>query len=521
MVPTFLFQAGESEVFLSFVRLRQLFTGKSLLVSGFGLSACLFYVFTYNSGYGYDALEYLIIGRAVSQGQPLYSLIPSKSPGIYYVTAAFLSVGLPSNHYTVSAIITLSFVATLVGTWWVIRRTLGSEIAIVSTLLVAACAVFMELNFLEPEGFVYLSGLAAFVLILQSLKVSKRLPVLAAGLCLAVGFEFKSVAAFYILGILSFMLFRQLRGEMEFRDSLRIGTLLVTGFLVATAIPILFFATTGRLTEFWTWTVAFPLFHYPANTFWLNKLVTKLLWFHLLLVMSLLYVVFVPRSRNLIWNNAPASLAFFMGLASYLALLKTQSSHYCFPGAGFFSIFISTVLVTAWKTQSSFVVLPRSLAFVVSVLLLALTISTLLYRPQAFQRLIKWQNFQEEELIASRLKQELAPGQRGLFVRNGTLLYWISGVESAARFTSFDVQATYFVEQHPDSLLKALNDQSTAMVEFNPLDPQFEDSRFTEFANKSGLLSEFKRILEKQYRPLTNSPAPFHFWLRKAGSEVD
>src|SRR6266540_3690889 len=365
MVPTFLFQAGESEVFLSFVRLRQLFTGKSLLVSGFGFSTGLFYLFTYNSGYGYDALEYLIIGRALSQGQPLYSLIPSKSPGIYYLTAAFLSAGLPSNHYTVSAIITLSFVATLVGTWLAVRRTLNKEIAVVSTLLVGACAVFMEMNFLEPEGTVYLSGLAAFVLVLQSTKSDKRLPLFTAGLCLALGFEFKSVAAFYLLGIFCFMLFRRLHHVVTVRGLLESGTVLAAGFFLGSAIPILFFAVTGRLGEFWTWTVTFPLFHYPANTFWLKKLVTKLLWFHLLLMVSFICAVLIPRSQKFIWKNSAAPLAFFMGLASYLALLKTQSSHYCFPGAGFFAIFCAAVLVTLWKTGNSVETPPRSIAFAV------------------------------------------------------------------------------------------------------------------------------------------------------------
>src|SRR6267378_667276 len=72
-------------------------------------AVALFFVFTYNSGYGYDALEYLVIGRALAHGQRFYSLIPSKSPGIYYLVAAILTFKVPANHYTVSALITLLF----------------------------------------------------------------------------------------------------------------------------------------------------------------------------------------------------------------------------------------------------------------------------------------------------------------------------------------------------------------------------------------------------------------------------
>jgi len=53
----------------------------------------LFYVFTYNSGYGYDALEYLVIGRSIAHGRPFYSLIPSKSPGIYYLISTLFFFG--------------------------------------------------------------------------------------------------------------------------------------------------------------------------------------------------------------------------------------------------------------------------------------------------------------------------------------------------------------------------------------------------------------------------------------------
>ena len=479
----------------------------------------LFYVFTYNSGYGYDALEYLVLGRALAHGQLFYSLVPSKSPGIYLVVAAFLSGGLPASHYTVSALITMFFAATLVGTWLAVRSVLGYRIALISTLLVAACSAFMEMNFLEPESAVYLSGLAAFVLVLRSVRTGKLLPLFAAGFFLAVGFQFKSVAAFYLVGICCFLFFKQLRNQhVEFSKLLRLGSVLAAGFFTGGFIPLLFFATTGRLSEFWTWTVAFPLFHYPSNTFWLSKLFTKLLWFHLLVIVAFFCSVFVVRVRRTIWSNDAASLAFFMALVSYLALLKTQSSHYCFPGAAFFSVFISAVLLTFWKTKTSGIALPRGITFAVPAVLLALTLSALLYEPKVFSRFMEWRSLEEEERLGSQVRQ-LAAGSKGLFVRNGSLLHWVSGVEPAWRFVFFDVQTTYFVEQNPDSLLNVLNDESTSIIEFNPADPGFEDVRFGDSPNRSRLLVEFTRQLEKQFRPADVSPTPYHFWVRKTVTE--
>lgn len=477
----------------------------------------LFYVFTYNSGYGYDTLEYLVIGRAIAHGQPFYSLIPSKSPGIYYLIATFLSLRLPANHYTVSALITLLFAVTLVGTWFVVRRSLGYRAAIASTLLVAACAAFMEMNFLEPESLVLLCGLGGFVLVLRSVRTANLLPLFAAGIVLAIGLQFKSVAAFYVAGIFCFLVFKQLcQRQLDVKDLLRGGAVLSAGVFTGSIVPLLFFAATGRLSEFWTWTITFPLFHYPSNTFWLDKLYTKLLWFHLLLVASFLCSIIVVRIRRTVWASDAAALAFFMGLVSYLALLKTQASHYCFPGAAFFSIFISVVLVSSPRKLAGVVALPRWIALAAPAGLLVVALSVVLYEPQALSRLAQWRNFQEEELIGSQVRQQLGPGRKGLFVRNGSFLYWVSGAEPAWRFIYFDAQTTYFVERNPDSLLNALNDQSTAIVEFDPVDPSFADERFSAYATKSHLLVEFTSAIEKQFRPADISAAPFHFWVRKS-----
>ncbi len=64
-------------------------------------------------------------------------------------------------------------------------------------MLVGLGALFMELNFLQPTGFVYLSGLLAFAAVTTPNADDRRGPWLAAGLWLGAGMAFKSVAAFH------------------------------------------------------------------------------------------------------------------------------------------------------------------------------------------------------------------------------------------------------------------------------------------------------------------------------------
>lgn len=54
-----------------------------------------------------------------------------------------------------------------------------------------------------------------------------------------------------------------------------------------------------------------------------------------------------PTLREVFWRNEKTGLVLAMRLSASLALLKTQASHCLFPAAGFLSMFIAWVLVTA------------------------------------------------------------------------------------------------------------------------------------------------------------------------------
>src|ERR1051325_3860529 len=116
----------------------------------FLLLAVVFYVYAYNSGYGYDACEYWRIGRSLLDGVRISTFILSKGWAMYAATGMALAV-LPANHAWVSLIVVVWFVAAVSATWWVGHKLFGPAAGAVSALLVAASGFFMEMNFLEPE----------------------------------------------------------------------------------------------------------------------------------------------------------------------------------------------------------------------------------------------------------------------------------------------------------------------------------------------------------------------------------
>ena len=113
-----------------------------------------FGLFAYNSGYGYDQLEYLVIGRAWARGIPFYTYIPSKSFGIFALVAVLSRLGVGFGHASLALVIAGVFASVIGGTYLVVKATSDDRAAVVGLALVAASAAFMEMNFLQPEAFV-------------------------------------------------------------------------------------------------------------------------------------------------------------------------------------------------------------------------------------------------------------------------------------------------------------------------------------------------------------------------------
>ena len=318
--------------------------------ASFGLLATcsFFFIFTYNSGYGYDALEYLVIGRSMAEGVPFYTYQPSKSPGIYYLVAWLHEAGIEFDHASLSAFITTLYAGAIVATFAVARRWFTMRAAYVIALLTALAAPFMEMNFLQPTILFYVCGLAAFDALLR-FEQSNRFPALfAAGIALGAGITFKSSAAFYGLAAGLFLILLRTRRGATFTWLFKCGLVLAAGVAGVIAALMAYFAIRGMAGAFLEWTFVFPFTHYPASTTFLAKAYTKLLWVHLLIV-GCIPLLSSRSIREAVSRNLPAVLALLFGACSYLALMKTQASHYFFPGAPF--LFMFAVSVYARKLQ--------------------------------------------------------------------------------------------------------------------------------------------------------------------------
>lgn len=478
------------------------------------VASVAFFIFSFNSGYGYDALEYLVIGRSLLDGYRLYDFIPSKSWGLYALMAFFLRITGGASHGGVAILTTAVFAAAVGSVYATSRRTLGTATAMLAAGVVAASAFFMEMNFLEPEGLVFLTGLGGLVLLARPDPGPRK--IAAAGFVLGCGMAFKTVAGFYLVGAAVFLFLWGM-----FRDRQPIARLagreacLLAGFLLAVLLPALFFAASGRLGSHIEWTYTFPLLHRPASTVWLSKLFTKLLWF-VLVILAASALMFRRRIRNRILPNRRLVLSLLMGLCALGALLKQQASHYVFPGAAMLSIPIAAIFAAAAPPDTGPIrkhTLATGLALLVmSALLLA---SIFLYNPRSLRRFLSVKDYSDEKALADSLQSMVPPENTALFFRKNTLLYWLSHRYPNVPFVKTDVQETYFLAKQPDVLLAALEDPSLILVEYNPRSPGIQDTDFLKSPENRALMSAFLETLESNFERGDNDLDPYVFWQRK------
>ncbi len=480
------------------------------------LAAGLFGFIAYNSGYGYDQLEYLVIGRSLRQGYALYDLIPSKSPGIYALVAAAQSMGLANSRVGLAVLIGIVCLATVSLTYAVTSRIEGRRVAALSSALVWLCMLFMELVYLQPTAFVYLSGLLAWWLALRAAASRRTLSWLWPGLVLSVGFEFKSVAAFYGLGLAGWLLLWARDSSFPVKRKLMALALAVAGGLAGLLVPMAYFLAKGRLGQHLLWTYEFPLLHYPSNTYFLAKSFSKLGWF-LLLAISCCTLAFRPGLRSRLQGSHSLPLALAMGLAASLALLKTQASHYWFPAAGLLCIPMSRVLLEGLGAMDPGRIPSRSLLGASAAILSLACLSVWAYQPTAMARLFRVRAFPEDLRFQSFFGSQGRPGDRALFIRNSTYLYWISGRYPPTPFINTDVQTTYFLKASPGTLDASLQDPRLTLVEFNPSEPGFEDGTLPRTPQGRDALGLLERRLSEDFRPADGAPEGYKFWGRRPG----
>lgn len=487
---------------------------RNLVLANFAAVLFFFYLFVYNSGYGYDALEYLVIGRSLTDGHPFYAFVPSRSWALYYILALFFSIGNFFNHYAVSFLVTLIYAGIISATFFVVRKRSNYRCALISSILVGICGVFMELNFLISEGFVYIFGLLSFYYITKEINRLKREYLILAGLWIGIGCAFKTVALFYFMAGAFFIAFwHYLKMHKPIKNIVKGEFYFTLGLFTAIIIPALYFFFTNRGTDYFQWTYYFPMLRFPSNTEWFYKLYTKLLWFPVLLFLTFL-ISLKPKLRKTIYSNPNNMLLIFLGGFSSLALFKLQASHYLFPAAAFFSIYISEV----WNIFLNHLRSEKNKVFIVSIIVLIIisfVLSISLYRPSALKRLVEIKDYTKEERLKNILQKYVSKDENALFFKDSMYLYWVSERYPNIPFIHFDVQAKYGLEKYSKLLLNALEDPNLVLVEFNPKLINRKNISYFQIGENKNLLRNFYKLLQKYFVKKDIGPPDYVFWVRQ------
>lgn len=473
--------------------------------------AAAFFLFTYNSGYGYDASEYLVVAGMLAKKFDVYAMILSKSWGMYVYPYLAMSLnGGNSTHAAVTTLITFNAVLILSLLFKVMGETFSSLATWFAVWLVSIVCCFTEMNFLEPELLVGVLGLAGYWTIVKSRDV-KLGPIFWAGFWIGCGMWFKVVAIFYLAGLGSFVCFEMLTNRATLINISKKLSAMVLGFVIPQVLAAIFFWKTGRLSDHVEWTYLFPFRGYPANTYWLAKFFLKLVWFHILLFVSLL--LSLKRGLRRIIYHREVVLALFFAAFSLFALLKTQASHYFFPAALFLSIFISVVLSESLKLYLS-TPSPIKLALP-GLMILLIVIGVWLYRPDAIARFYTLRSYEAEANQRAFIQARVPEGRSLLAINGGVQVYLISNRLPNVPFPHTDIQTTYYISKHPEVLEEALDDENLTMVLYDNKRLAFDDPRFLETATIREALTRFESKLQQLYLPETNVGFPYKYWLRK------
>jgi hypothetical protein len=221
---------------------------------------------------------------------------------------------------------------------------------------------------------------------------------------------------------------------------------------------------TGRLTEHLEWTYIFPTLHYPMRNDWISKLYTKLLWVWLL-VGTALALSLSRAVRAGIYRNQSVRALLLMGTVALYPVVKSQASHFAFPGAACLVVF-SAVVIDMWTTRVE-ARGRRSLSIAVVSMAVACLVSGLLYQPSALGRFVGMKTYAEEAAEAAAIRRIVAPDEYAIFVDSGLAAYWPSRRYPNWPVLHTDVQATYLMQTRPAALLSALDDPRLVLVEYN------------------------------------------------------
>lgn len=470
----------------------------------------IFGLFSYNSGFGYDALEYFIIGRSLNDGYVMYDFIPSKSWLWYvFVQQGINILGGDFTHLQVTIFIVLLFIGIGISCFIVVNKiTNNSKTAFIASLLALISCFFMEMNFLEPESAIAILAIWSFYFLVKN----KNSDWLLGGILLGIAMCFKSIAMFYIAGAGIYLLFSCfILRKHTFGEIFQKGTLLLIGFAIPLLLSILYFYFLNRLDQHIYWSYIYPFGSYPAHTLFLNKLLIKTFWLILLTAISL-FLVLQSKNRKLYFNNPIFSISLFFGLFSLTSLLKSQASHYFYPAAPFFSIIIAIVYAHySDKYEKQLAKIYFALGSLM-VLVLAITFFT---RKDVVNRLLKIDNFAIEKTYRNTVNRNLKAGDKALLIDFGTLFYFHSHAYPNVPFINTEMQTSDFIKKNTDIYEKSLKDTTLKLVIFGFRDSVIDDSSKVNTPENKIALDKLREQLNEKFIPEKDSVLYITLWHRK------
>ena len=290
----------------------------------------IFFVFSHNSSIGYDAYEYLLIGRYLSEGGSLYDYWPSKSPGIYYITSLLIFLGVSFNHIQVAVLLSALFYITALILLYK-YRTYSSQLKYLLVFFLSFIYFFSEMNFLEPDQFVIIFSVISSFLFSRSVNqisegVINYKSLFKSGVFLSFAMLFKTTAIFVGLGFFIYALYLVIKNRLNVKLIVNSASSFMFGFASVFMVALAYFWSRGELADFINWTFLYPMNAYPAHTLYLDRTYTKLLGLNLLYIASLF--IFVRKILHSFFLNQRSWLFLCISLSAMLMVFKTQAPHY-------------------------------------------------------------------------------------------------------------------------------------------------------------------------------------------------
>ena len=144
--------------------------------------------------------------------------------------------------------------------------------------------------------------------------------------------------------------------------------------------------------------------------------------------------------------------------------------------------------------------------------------SMVMYQPRVLRRFGALRDFPVETRLAEEIRARVPQDKNALFFNSSTLLYWMSHRYPNLPSVQFDIWGTYYLEEHPKSLLAALEDPNLVLVEFSP-DSEGIINRQLERGENRKILQEFDESLQRDFTPVEAGVKGYAFWVRARSGE--